>query len=66
VYACCHHFDIKDILFDPHAISEIKLVHFLKFKEMISNEKSHLAKVYAREFSDVMYFLNHILDRERK
>jgi isopentenyl-diphosphate delta-isomerase len=52
------HADIhpEQIHFDPAEVSEIKFVPFAHFKEMLSDELSGLAPVYANECRDLIYF----------
>lgn len=57
VYACWYDFKIEDILFNAEEISEVKLVPFSEFSAMAATGKNDLAQVYARECSDVAYFL---------
>lgn len=62
VYACWHTFKIEDILFNPEEKSELKLIPFSEFNEMVITEKGYFARVYARECADLGYFLRSKLD----
>ena len=52
--------DVKPELlhFDRAEVSEIKLIPFESFREMVLNESSGLAPVYANECRDLVYFLD--------
>ena len=66
VYACFHDFKIENITFDSYDISEVKLVPFSVFKEMVFHGESYLASLYARELPDVEYFLRSVLNSGEK
>ncbi len=58
VYACWYSLNIKEVQFNTNEVSEMKIVPFSKFKEMVLDEKSELAPVYLKEFHEISYFLN--------
>lgn len=60
VYACWHQFDTEKIEFNPEEISELQLVPFTKFKEMVFKKDSPLAPVYATECNQLIYLLDRI------
>jgi isopentenyldiphosphate isomerase len=47
---------------DPSEVSEIKFVSFDRFREMVANESSGLAPIYAKECRDLVYFLGKVLE----
>ncbi len=57
VYVTRADIDPKRIHFDPSEVSEVKFVPFERFRQMLSEEASELAPVYANECRDLVYFL---------
>lgn len=58
VYACWHKFNIKDISFNTDEVSELKLIPFSLFKEMVFHKHDELVPFYYKECRDLIYFLN--------
>ncbi len=58
VYVCWYPFDVREIQFNSNEISELKMVPFVQFKEMVFDAKSELAPVYLNECREINYFLD--------
>jgi len=53
VYAARHDFRVTDIDFDRESITDVKVVPFNEFQEMVRGKNSHLGEVYGRDCSEV-------------
>jgi isopentenyl-diphosphate Delta-isomerase len=57
VYVGWADFKLEDIVFDPQAISEVKLVPFAAFEAMVKQSSGELAAVYQEECSQLVGLL---------
>ena len=57
VYVCWTEFELGDIKIDSKEVSEVKLIPFSRFVEMVKKEDEDIAPVYKNELKDVIFFL---------
>jgi isopentenyl-diphosphate delta-isomerase len=57
VYVCQADFKLQECVLETNAVSKLRLVPFSAFQAMVADEKGALAPGYARECSDLIYFL---------
>lgn len=62
VYIAFHHFNIAEIQFDEEEVSEVMLVSFSKFKEMVQVSPSVFGDIEKKELKELIYFLGNSLD----